>query len=342
MPSNSKIITAALSNLSPRQREVLVSRFGLEKADGETLAAIGERLDITRERVRQIENSAIQLAKENISASDETVAMLATIKKYISTNGGVTAREDVVKFASSNAAGLTGNQIDFLSEASGAFTLFRENDDYAPFYYVSEKDLKTARSFVDGWVKNLKAKKQKVFEESYHTQLASFVKSAGMDQKIADTYLGISKSIAQNPYGDKGLREWPEINPSTIRDKIYLVLKKKGEAIHFADIATHINTADFDDHKALVATVHNELIKDDRFSLVGRGIYGLKEHGFEPGTAREAIALVLKKKGPLTPDDVVSHVNQGHFFKPNTILINLQNKTHFQRLPDGKYTVRES
>jgi hypothetical protein len=341
MAPSTKILTSALNGLTPRQREVLVSRFGLEKGKGETLAKIGERLDITRERVRQIENSAIELAKANIAGNAEIAGLLQNVKKHIGANGGVIKRGDAVTFASTLSPELTGNRLDFLSEASGAFTLYPENDEYHSFYYASEKDLKAAFAFVNSWVKQLRARKQKVLSESYEAQLASFVKGEAADRKVADTYLGISKHIAANPYGDMGLREWPEINPSTIRDKIYLILKKRGEAVHFEDIARYINEAKFDSHKALVATVHNELIKDDRFSLVGRGIYGLKEHGYDQGTAREAIANILKKDA-LTAEEVVAKVSEKHFFRENTILINLQNKSFFERLPSGEYRVREA
>lgn len=341
MASGNKIIATALNGLSPRQREVVVSRFGLEKGEGETLAKIGERMDITRERVRQIENAAIQLAKANIAGNAEISGLLDAVKKHIAMNGGVMRRDEAVTYAASLAPELTANRLDFLSEASKAFTLYEQNDDYHPFYYVGSQDLKAAFAFVQGWVKALRVKKQKVLHESYDAHLVSFVKEQGVDRKIAETYLAISKHVAANPYGDKGLREWPEINPSTIRDKIYLVLKKRGEALHFADIARYINDAKFDKHKALVATVHNELIKDQRFSLVGRGIYGLTEHGYEQGTAREAIANVLKK-GSLTAEEVVAKVGERHFFRENTILINLQNKSFFERLPNGAYKVREA
>ena len=341
MAPATKLIPSALNGLTPRQREVLVSRFGLEKGDGETLAKIGERLDITRERVRQIENSAIELAKANISGNAEITGILGTIKKHIAANGGVMKRDDVATFAATLSPELSGNRLDFLSEASGAFTLHPENNEYHPFYYATEKDAKAAFAFVNTWVKQLRARKQKVLSESYEAQLASFVKGENADRKVADTYVGISKHIAANPYGDVGLQEWPEINPSTIRDKIYLILKKRGEAVHFEDIAKFINEAKFDNHKALVATVHNELIKDDRFSLVGRGIYGLKEHGYDQGTAREAIANILKKSA-LTAEEVVAKVSEKHFFRENTILINLQNKSFFERMSNGAYRVREA
>ncbi len=343
MASTSKIINTALDGLSPRQREVLEGRFGLKAGDSETLAAIGDRMGITRERVRQIENAALAIAKKNIAGDGEALALLAKVKQYIATKGGVAKKTDVVGYADEIAKGIGENQIDFLSEASAAFNVYREDEDYHPFYYVSEKDRQNAQAFVDGWTNFLKSKKEVALEEqSYRAELAAFSKTKTVASPIAETYLGITKQIHANRYGDVGLREWPEINPTTIRDKIYLVLKKGGEPLHFETIAKKINEVKFDKQMALAPTVHNELIKDVRFVLVGRGMYGLKEHGYEPGTAREVIAKVLKTAGPMKPSDVVSRVNAQRFFKENTILINLQNKATFERLSDGRYRVREA
>ncbi|HEY5220576.1 MAG TPA: sigma factor-like helix-turn-helix DNA-binding protein [Candidatus Paceibacterota bacterium] len=343
MASITKIITASLTGLNPRQKEVITARFGLDgKTDGETLAAIGDRLNVTRERVRQIENGAITLVKANIMKNPEAGVVLDKVKKFIAARGGVSGKADVVRYATTFTSGVRENHLDFLAEASGSFNLHREDDSFKPFYYVSDKDLKTANTFVNGWIGFLKSHKEKVFTDTYQVQLASFVKAKSVDREIAENYLSISKQIDKNPYGDTGLNEWPEITPATVRDKIYLVLKKKQEPLHFEDIATHINKVGFDDQKALAPTVHNELIKDNRFVLVGRGMYGLKENGYEAGTAREVIAKVLKTKGPLKANDVVTHVNQQRFFKQNTILINLQNRNFFERMNDGKYRVRES
>ena len=338
-----KIVNTALQGLNPRQKEVLTARFGLEKrGEGETLAAIGERLNVTRERVRQIEASAVTLAKANVQKSPETLAFVEKIKKYIANAGGVAGKTAVVSYASSLAKGIEENQLDFLAEATGVFNLYREDENYHPFYYGASADLKEAKSFVEGWVNALKSRKEKVLGGSYKVQLAAFLKTKGVSEAIAENYLSIAKHIHRNPYGDVGLRDWPEIRPMTVRDKIYLVLKKKAEPLHFEDIAKTINTAGFDDQKALAPTVHNELIKDDRFVLVGRGMYGLKELGYEPGTAREVIAKVLKTDGPMTPPQVVDAVNRQRFFKTNTILINLQNRSFFERTADGRYRVRES
>jgi len=342
MASILKLINTALASLNPRQKEVVTARFGLAGGDGETLAAIGDRMHITRERVRQIENGAVTLIKTNIQKSAEAAALIEKIKKFIVAKGGVSKKADVVRYAATLAPGIKENHIDFLAEASGGFNLYREDDAFESFYYVTDKDLKNARSFVDGWIGFLKNHKEKVFAESYQIQLASFLKTKSVQNALAENYLGLSKYIRKNPYGDMGLIDWPEISPSTVRDKIYLVLKKNDAPLHFEDIAKHINRAGFDDEEALAPTVHNELIKDGRFVLVGRGLYGLQENGYQPGTAREVIANVLKKHGALGAPDVVAHVSKQRFFKPNTVLINLQNKNFFERLPDGKYRIRES
>ena len=343
MSSIVKIVNSALKDLNPRQKEVINARFGLEKgAEGETLAAIGDRLHVTRERVRQIENGAITLVKKSLSNDPEAGIMLEKVKKYIAGKGGVARKGDVAEFAATLVNGVRESHLDFLAEATGMFNLFHEDEQYHPFYYVSDKDMKTAQTFVEHWVNFLKDRKDKVFADSYGVQLASFLKAKAAQKSIAENYINLSKQIHENPYGDVGLREWPEISPATVRDKIYLVLKKKSEPLHFEDIAKHINSIGFDDQKALAPTVHNELIKDERFVLVGRGMYGLRENGYEPGTARQVIAKVLRHRGPLRPTDVVAHVNNERFFKPNTILINLQNKNYFERMPDGRYRVREA
>ncbi len=345
MASITKLVNTAVAGLNPRQKEVIYARFGIDNVSGkggQTLAAIGEKLHVTRERVRQIENGAIVVIKRNIGRSPELEAALSKIAKFIAGKGGVAKKSEVVRYAATIATGAKENHIDFLADASGVFHLYREDDAFHPFYYVTEKDLKNVRTFVEGWVAFLKNRRDKVFAESYEVQLAGFMKTKAIEGEIAENYLSVSKHIHKNPYGDTGLREWPEISPSTVRDKIYLVLKKNGEPLHFEDIARHINLAKFDTEKALAPTVHNELIKDNRFVLVGRGLYGLKEHGYEPGTAREVIAKILKGKGAMNTAEVMDAVNKQRFFKPNTILINLQNRNFFERMPDGKYRVRES
>ena len=95
--------------------------------------------------------------------------------------------------------------------------------------------------------------------------------------KILYSLMQSTKNLEQNKYGEWGIANWQEIKPKTVNDKIYLILKHEGKPLHFTDIAGKINDIKFDNKKANAATVHNELILDDRYVLISRGTYGLKE-----------------------------------------------------------------
>ncbi len=87
------------------------------------------------------------------------------------------------------------------------------------------------------------------------------------DNKILYSLMQSLKNLEQNKYGEWGLADWGEIKPKTVNDKIYLILKHAGNALHFTEIADKINEMKFDKKVANAATVHNELILDDRYML---------------------------------------------------------------------------
>jgi len=91
--------------------------------------------------------------------------------------------------------------------------------------------------------------------------------------------------------------------------------------------------------KAHPATCHNELIKDARFVLVGRGLYALAEWGYSRGVVADVIKSILKKDGPLTKEEIISKVKKERYVKDNTILVNLQNGHYFKKTKDGLYAL---
>ena len=159
---------------------------------------------------------------------------------------------------------------------------------------------------------------------------------------IDSNYASISKQFSANVFGEVGLVSWPEVTPRVVRDKAYLVLRRKCKPLHFEEIANLVTELGIDSKKTHPQTVHNELIKDGRFVLVGRGLYALREHGFEGGTVKEVIEKLLKSRGPLSSKEVVRLVNERKILKENTILLNLQSRKHFKRIEDGRYHIRES
>ena len=332
-----------MQGLEPRQKEVISGRFGLSgPKEGKTLAEIGEGLRVTRERVRQIEASALTAMRSKVNAVPACAQLLEKGKRYLKSVGGFAKRDAFIEHAKSFAEGLTENHVALLTEISPEFNQYKEDADFWPFYYTAKSDLKACLAFADGWHAFLEGNKEKVLGGAYKPLLEQFARSKKADPAYAMNAVSVSKRIHANPYGDVGLREWPEIAPSTTRDRAYLVLKKKRKPMHFTEIAKAINEQGFNAQTALAPTVHNELIKDDRFVLVGRGLYALAEHGYEPGVAREVIHRVLRKNGPLSAEGVIDEVNKQRFFKPNTILINLQNRNFFERTENGTYRPRQA
>ncbi len=336
-----KTIDTLLEDLNPRQKEVISSRFGLASEEPQTLAAIGEKYKLTRERIRQIESASLNLLKDKIIKNADCQNILGKGKKYLESSGGVVKQDIFLAYLDSIAAGLTANHLNLLIETSKAFFLYNEDGDFWPFYFLDKDSLASTNKFIVQLLKFLKPQKEAVLTGKYKDLFEQFAKSQSTKEAYSKNYLDVSKKIHQNPFGDIGLSEWPEIKPQNIRDRIYLVLKKSSEPLHFETIAQKINETKFDHKVALSPTVHNELIKDKRFVLVGRGIYGLSERGFRPGTVQEVIKRILREKGPMKAKDISLAIAKERIVKPNTILVNLQNRKFFQRLENSTYRVRQ-
>ncbi|MDD5071643.1 MAG: sigma factor-like helix-turn-helix DNA-binding protein [Patescibacteria group bacterium] len=160
--------------------------------------------------------------------------------------------------------------------------------------------------------------------------------------KVLYSILRALRRVEQNKFGDWGIYDWREIKPKTINDKIYLILKNHGKPMHFAEIADRINQTGFDGKIANAATVHNELILDEKYVLVGRGLYGLKDWGYKEGTVADVIKDVLAEAGkPLTREEIIDKVLGKRLVKKTTIVLALMNKEMFEKA-GGKYQLAGS
>ena len=333
-----QLIDGLFADLNPRQVKVVTGRFGLKSGEKTTLQEIGDELGITRERVRQIEEYCIKKLEKRVK--EEIQEFLEFCHAYLTKAGGV-RRDDYfiddikyfIKPGLDKKVKNADQKIRFLLWTGGMPSYHKEDEKFRSFWYSDEE---SKRKFLD-------------FIKSVTNLLEKNDKQAVLDDKIylkhckdfyTCHYVLIPNHFGCNVFGDFGLREWPEIEPKTIRDKIYLVLKKHGKPLHFEQIAKFITDFGIDNKPAHVQTAHNDLINDERFVLVGRGVYGLKERGFVPGTVREVITRLLKANGPLTKAEIVNLVNKERFLQENTILINLQNKRYFKKLADGLYHLR--
>lgn len=331
-----------IARLPKRQKDIVSQRFGVAGSKQKTLAALGTKYGITRERVRQIESAAV---KSIAQAAGQERALVDAFEKacaHIEVNGG-TRRADILPGEMEvilKDASLTPEYIELLFAVFKKPLFFVENKDMHALWYLDAESLKRNKEVVKKFSQLLRGKKEELIERGqFHKIFAQATRMHRIKDHVALNYLSSAKQFAVNPFGDFGLSAWPEIVPKTIRDKSYLILKKEKTPMHFRAIARAIDTAGFDAKRAHPQTVHNELIKDRRFVLVGRGLYSLREFGIVPGTTREILRHILKKNGPLPLDAVVQLVGQQRVLKHNTIVLNLQNKKYFKRNTQGMYHI---
>ncbi len=322
-----------------REREIITRRFGLFDRK-ETLEQIGELLGITRERVRQLEKAI--LIRLKIAADDGKIPAVHDIERLIvrdlSENGRVGRVQDVAsrltdKKAPSNE---TKARVAFVAELSPKLVVVNENDSYYQGVGIVENgDEKKVRSAVDEIVKTIKKHGEPIDIETLHGMLS--YESPAQVRALASLSKGLAslKDIW-------GLVKWPTVNPKNIRDKIFVILQDNGKPMHFSDIAKKIKDSDFKRKDVTTQAIHNELIKDKRFVLIGRGIYALDSWGFSKGTVSDIITSVLKKAGePLHRDEIVKRVLKSRQVKETTILLNLQSKSQFKRVAKATYTLAD-
>jgi len=332
------ILSNVLSDLPERSRDVIISRFGIGKKDAETLEAIGQRYSITRERVRQIESDSLKSIKEK-RTQGQFAELIGTLEGYVRENGGIMDEMALQRLFARDYF-----DVEVPREWEGMVTLllsvgaqFKKAgaSDFFPTRWFIEDGARSKQEKIASAVSEYFKKQSKIVSEE---ELIAFIKAVDptISDKAALSYVTATNSIKSNVYGQWGLREWPEIRPRGVKDKAHLVMKQHGEPLHFTQVASKINETSFSERKALAQTVHNELIKDRRFVLVGRGMYALREWGYDEGTVKDIIADELKKKGPMGKDDIVKAVLARRFVKPSTVVLNLN---QFRKTEEGKYTL---
>lgn len=326
-----------LSCLPSRAQDVIVGRFGLNQTGEEmTLEAIGKKYGITRERVRQIENYAINHIRKADSYTKEK-EVFDELKTTINKMGSVIAEEDLLNQLAKDIS--TKKHIHFLLVVGDEFSKIKEDNDFRHRWYV---DKNLSDKIHDALQKlYTKLSDDEIIPESeIISSFLDHLKDVSDDYKqdeIITRWLSISKNIGKNPLGEWGKSKSSNIKTKGVRDYAYLVLRRHGSPIHFREVAKLIN--EIFKKKAHVATTHNELIKDPRFVLVGRGLYALKEWGYSTGVVREVIKEIIKKEGPISKDAVLEKVMKERYVKPNTVLVNLQNPKYFKKNKQGLYTV---
>ncbi len=350
-----------LNHLNEREREIIKRRHGLlEKDKKYTLEEIGQNYQITRERVRQIENLSvkklkkIEELKEQIEEAEKVIVRL--LEQYGGTMEEVFFLDNILNYLEDHPE--TRNSLIFLMEHifSDRVSRIKADRKFNNLWKMDSADLDFLKGIVSEMTKIINQAGQpldlkKLLEEfkksDFYRQSQNKIFTAAAvweaEEKevdnILENYLRTAREIRQDLFGNWGLLSWGVVRPRKINDKIYLVIKKSGRPLHFTEIAKAINETGFDEKIAYPPTVHNELILDDKYVLVGRGIYALKEWGYQPGNVSEVIRDILEKEDSLTKKEIIKKVLEKRNVKESTVYLSLTNNKNIKRLKNGRYTL---
>ncbi|MBU0722461.1 hypothetical protein KKA93_03335 [Patescibacteria group bacterium] len=376
-----EIITNLFNELDERGRDILIRRFALREDRKETLEEIGKIHELTRERIRQIEATSINRLKQLENLDRHLSGLKNIIINLLEEHGGLMEKEylfnNLVNFSISG--GKNGENemkhkrhFDFLIskllhdefEAIGDSEYFKES---FKLKYQSLEHLEALAKELQEKIQEIK----KIFMteelinlskgfEVYKNNQEKFNPAGDLDisgilinnlfkekadvinsNKVIYSILQAAKKIEQNKFGFWGINDWREIKPRTINDKIYLILKNSGKPMHFSEIADRINKISFDKKKANAATVHNELILDEKYILVGRGLYGFQEWGYQKGAVADVIEKILaESEQSLSREEIINKVLTQRIVKKATITLALTDRNKFEITADGKYKIK--
>jgi DNA-binding phage protein len=348
------VIQALISQkLESREQDVLRQRHGLVD-DKATLEEIGKKLGVTRERVRQIAKQALKKLMAVKKEFNDLQHIDSRLKEIFETSGGLREEKSLLRDFFDGQENTKQNPylIFFLNHLSdfvkpAAFKkpswqligapvdLHKPLEAQVVDYLNQSKKPKTVKDIY----KSLQDQPEfSNWQKKLSSVWSSQISSDDEWQQVIQSFLELSDDVSVNPFEEWGTKGSPLVNPKRMGDKIYLVLDKHEQPLHFNDITEHINKYKFDKRQAYGPTVHNELILDDRFVLVGRGIYALQEWGYREGTVADVLQRILKKAElPLTREELIEAVLKERVVKEGTIMLVLTDKDKFSKLDNGKY-----
>lgn len=328
-----------LSVLPSRARDVLTKRYGLgTDSDSQTLESIGQTYGITRERVRQIENYAVTALQKSPEYKAQT-AIFEELQGVIDDLGGIISERELLGLFAKDDA--TQNHFYFLLVLGTPFTKNKEDEHFTHRWHIARERADSVESALKKLHKEV-SDNDLVPEAELIQKLITQLESEDIsekDENIIRRWLALSRVLGRNPLGEWGIASSSNVRAKGIRDFAYLAVKRHGSPMHFREVADAIEK--LFNRTAHIATCHNELIKDKRFVLVGRGLYALTEWGYTAGVVKDVLQDILRKHGPLTRDEIIDKVRKERYVKDNTIVVNLQDSGLFKKLPDGSYAIVE-
>ncbi len=330
--------------LTDKEKDVIVKRFSLDNKPKKTLESIGRSFSVTRERIRQIEKIALNKLKRTVQTTKLSIVNKIA-DRVLKESGGLILEEKLVgkilnEMGSEDV--VDAHIIKLALNINPEVKKVERTNLYRPFWRSEDLQISVVEDVIKSGIKILKKKGDVMKDSKLIIQVRQVLgdKLDGIIDPMIISSLEVDERIKRLSDGF-GLMEWRHINPRSIRDKAYIILKEEKKPLHFVEIANKISEANFDKKVVTVQAVHNELIRYDQFVLVGRGLYALKEFGYKKGTVAEIIESLLKKKGTMSKQEIIDGVLAQRHVKKGTISLNLQKNPQFVRVGRAVYKLEK-
>jgi hypothetical protein len=337
-----KMMSKAFVGLKRKQRHVLKKRFGLVNGEVKTLQEIGDSYGVTRERIRQIEKAAIKrLSKEENFKNFAPINYL--LVEELERSGGILSEQTLInRILMKNRKDLiNANILRLIFEIHPELSFVKECEHKNPSWCLEDYDQEKLMNLLVDLHEYFDKEQEIKHIENLHDYVSQ---KHEIERLHLESLLDLSKRVMSVDNDNYGLYDWTFINPKNIRDKIYFVLNKHKKPMHFLELTETIGNEDFMYKKNIThQAVHNELIADDRYVLIGKGIYALSEWGYESGTVIDVIKQIISKSEnqAMSKEDIIDQVSKRRMVKKNTIIINLHNKNHFEKNKEGLFLVKK-
>lgn len=326
--------------LTQKERFVVERRFNLDNKEKATLEEIGQHFSVTRERIRQIEKNALTKLRRNLE-NCRLIDISDQAFQLIEEAGGVIREDALISKLITNQEDIGIETLQLILTIDKRFHRLPNTVLFYPYLKLSDISQDEVESLCRQSYEYLsKLKETMSLDQLYKTVVQD--KQLAIDKTLFASLIQIDKKIKLINNQLIGLFEWRHINPRTLRDKIYFVLRSSMAPMHFVNIANQIIEYQFDNKKINLQAVHNELIRHNDFILIGRGIYGLSEWGFKSGTVAEVITSILRNKDSMSQDEIISEVLKQRKVKPITVVLSLKNKENFIRIGRKQYALKDS
>ena len=333
-----------LISLSEKQKNVIERRVWL-KWEKETLQSIWNSFSptITRERVRQIEESGIRKIWRIIKASILTDIQDKGIE-FVKMSWGLASRDSLVNYLIKELnleKDINKGVLETIVQSDFDILKSKQKLGCKIYFYLSKISRYNVDVIHKEAIKVLKKKKDVIEKEELFKIVSENLKDLrGISAPLVGSVLELFDDIIFWEDNLVWLTKWKILNPKTLKDKAVYILKKEWTPMHFVDIANKIIEVLEDNVK--INTIHNELIRNEDFVLIGRGIYALREWWFKPGTVLDVISSILEKRNePMSTEEIVKEVLKIRDVKETTIYMNLQNRQVIERVWRNFYQLKQ-